>query len=345
MSVDKEVDKTKPPEPEQEDFARNQEVVQVSANSQDYEVLEEMPNVLARGLVYIIAAFCICALLWSILGKVDMVVTSKGVVTPLGDVVKVQSEFSGTISEIFAREGQEVAAGESLMQLVSLEKRNKMEQAATEREITASQLKLLEVEANTFSRLAERGVIAQLESITKQKEYESAKRRLTQLESDLRMAQANDRKLLIRATARGKIAFLQFHNVGQVVAASDAVATIVPQGSPLVVEIRVPNKDIAKLKVGQVCKHMMDAFPYQDFGMLSGQVIFISSDALDDGHGSRYYVVRASIDDPFYRLPSGRFAIFVGLTGTTEIVTKRQRIISIFTEPFRKMRGGMSVDS
>jgi multidrug efflux pump subunit AcrA (membrane-fusion protein) len=304
-----------------------------------------MPRLLARGLIYLIAGFVVCAFFWAALGQVDVVVTAHGTVIPLGEVVKVQTQFPGVVSQIFVREGQEVAIGDPLVQLDALEKKNRIVQARMDREALLALLELLQTESSTYEGLVDRGVIAKLEFITKKKEYENAKRKLVQLESELDLAQANQGKMLLRSPANGKIAFMHVHGLEQIVSASEVVARIVPKSAPLIMELRVANKDIAKVKLGQACKHLLDAYPYQDFGMLQGRIVHISSDALLDASGNRAYVLRATFDVPEYRSGSKRFPIFAGLAGTTHIVTRRQRIIAILLEPFRKMRSGFNIDA
>lgn len=327
------------------DFTGDEHAVGRPEELQDYEALEEMPSLLARGLIYLVAGFVVCAFLWAALGEVDVVVTAPGTVAPLGEVVKVQTQFAGVVSQIFVHEGQVVSIGDPLVQLDSLEKKNRIVQAQMDREALLALLELLQTESSTYEGLVDRGVIAKLEFITKKKEYENAKRKLVQLESELDLAQANQGKMLLRSPANGKIAFMQVHSLEQIVSASDVVASIVPKSAPLIMELKVANKDIAKVKLGQVCKHLLDAFPYQDFGMLQGRIIHISPDALLDAAGNRFYVLRATFDIPEYRVGSKRLPIFAGLAGTSHIVTRRQRILAIFLEPFRKMRQGLNIDA
>src|SRR5580698_2275787 len=91
--------------------------------------------------------------------------------------------------------------------------------------------------------------------------------------------------------------------VGQVVTPAQSLVTIVPDGTPLIIEATVSNDDIGYLKVGQPVEVKVDTFPFQRYGSLKGTLVSISPDAEDKAAVSRDTDTRAGAnnsrsDDP-----------------------------------------------
>ena len=66
------------------------------------------------------------------------------------------------------------------------------------------------------------------------------------------------------------------------------IITIVPDGTPLVVEAMALNKDIGFLKEGQKAEVKLDTFPFQKYGTIKGKVVSISPDAFEDERWALY---------------------------------------------------------
>jgi hemolysin D len=80
-------------------------------------VIETPPSPTGRALGLIIMAFFTLAVLWSILGRVDVLATAPGSLTPAGDVKTVQPLDSGIVRNIRVQNGDHVKAGQVLVEL------------------------------------------------------------------------------------------------------------------------------------------------------------------------------------------------------------------------------------
>ncbi|MEP0751315.1 HlyD family efflux transporter periplasmic adaptor subunit [Trichocoleus sp. Lan] len=87
-------------------------------------------------------------------------------------------------------------------------------------------------------------------------------------------------KSTIRAPASGTILKLELRNASQVVRAAEPIAQIAPSNTPLIVKARVAAQDIGKVAVGQKVQMRVSAYPYPDYGTLSGKVSAITPDAI-----------------------------------------------------------------
>lgn len=81
------------------------------------EVMETPPSPTARLTAWLILALFTVALVWSILGFTDVVVTGQGQIIAFGNTRIIQSLEVAKISKIHVREGQSIKAGDILVEL------------------------------------------------------------------------------------------------------------------------------------------------------------------------------------------------------------------------------------
>jgi membrane fusion protein, hemolysin D len=81
------------------------------------EIQDTPPSPAGRKLLWLLLSLFAIGLLWSIFGRVDIVVTAQGRVIPSDGVKTVQSAASGTIRHLLVAEGQLVQQGAELLAL------------------------------------------------------------------------------------------------------------------------------------------------------------------------------------------------------------------------------------
>lgn len=81
------------------------------------EIIETPTPPLGRIVLWGIVLFLAVALAWSYFGKVDIVATARGKITPAGDIKTIKPPLGGTVKSIKASEGQVVKKGEVLIEL------------------------------------------------------------------------------------------------------------------------------------------------------------------------------------------------------------------------------------
>jgi hemolysin D len=165
----------------------------------------------------------------------------------------------------------------------------------------------------------------------------------------------------LRAPVTGVVQKVNVTTIGQVVSAGQSLVTIVPEGTPLVVEANVTNEDIGFLKVGQTVEVKVDTFPFQKYGALQGSLVSVSPDAEDKSSASRDFELRSGVGasqsaradtggpDAGYvykvRIRTQRNSLTVdgaprllqpGMTVQADITTDRRRVIELFLSPVLK---------
>src|SRR5262249_14900381 len=104
-------------------------------------------------------------------------------------------------------------------------------------------------------------------------------------------------------------------------------------------DVTVSNEDVGELRVGLPARVKLDAFDYQKYGTMNGKVISISPDA-EDKDGRIVYLVKVELEGEEVGKDDLRGRVQLGMTAQVEIVTDRDRLLTILV---RKMRHAISL--
>lgn len=81
------------------------------------EIMDTPPRPLGRIVLWMIIAFTLGALAWSVIGKVDVVAVSEGRLIPRGRLQSVEPLEAGVVRALLVREGERVSEGQALIEL------------------------------------------------------------------------------------------------------------------------------------------------------------------------------------------------------------------------------------
>ncbi|MBW4569278.1 MAG: HlyD family efflux transporter periplasmic adaptor subunit [Tolypothrix carrinoi HA7290-LM1] len=93
------------------------------------ELLDALPRVWTRGVLYVLVGFAFIALPWASISKVDETGSAKGRIEPKGATQKLDSQAGGSVKAVRVKEGDTVTAGQVLLELESDILQTEMEQA------------------------------------------------------------------------------------------------------------------------------------------------------------------------------------------------------------------------
>lgn len=118
--------------------------------------------------------------------------------------------------------------------------------------------------------------------------------------------------------------------IGSFVNASQPVATLSPEDN-LIVESTVSPNDIGLLKINQKVKFQLDAFNYNQWGLLEGKIIDIDKN-ITLQENQAFFKVRCALDSKEIKLKSGyKTQVSKGMTLTTRyIITNRSLFDLLF---------------
>jgi HlyD family secretion protein len=112
------------------------------------ELIDTLPRVWTRGLLYFLVLFAVIVLPWATLSKVDETGSARGRLEPKGKTLKLDAPVAGTVAAIKVKEGQTVKAGQILLELESDITRTELQQAQAKLEGLRNRGNMLELVKN-----------------------------------------------------------------------------------------------------------------------------------------------------------------------------------------------------
>ena len=93
-------------------------------------------------------------------------------------------------------------------------------------------------------------------------------------------------RLALRAPEAGIVMNLATHSLGTVAAPGTVLVTIVPDHVPLLAQVRVKNRDMGFVHVGQHVRVKVAAYPFEKYGTVGGVITYLGADASRRRHRS-----------------------------------------------------------
>jgi hemolysin D len=159
-----------------------------------------------------------------------------------------------------------------------------------------------------------------------------SEKRIAEFENAYVKAKQMVNQLSIKAPVDGTVLSLVTKTVGGVVTASQPVLEIVPEGTKLMVDATIQNKDIGFIEIGQSVVIKVDTYSFQRYGYLKGVIKSISPDAVNDEKQGLVYKMKVEIVGN-ETSKSNTIKIEPGMSITAEITTGKRRIIEFFLDP------------
>jgi hemolysin D len=179
------------------------------------------------------------------------------------------------------------------------------------------------------------------------------------LAQDLVKAEQKIKLQLLTAPVDGVVQQLAIHTVGGVVTPAQPVLVVVPSDSQLEIEAMVSNRDIGFIHSGQEAQIKIDTFNFTRYGLLHGQVLTVSQDAVigdrqqmrsndrelgtpndtSEPQGQELnYSARISLDRTQMEVDDRLVNLSAGMAVTVEIKTGSRTILSYLLSPLLRYR-------
>ena len=190
-------------------------------------------------------------------------------------------------------------------------------------------------------------------------ELAKAEQKANGLTQDLIKAEQKTRLQLLTAPVDGVVQQLAIHTVGGVVTPAQSLLVVVPSDSRLEIEAMVSNRDIGFVHPGQEAEIKIDTFNFTRYGLLHGQVLSVSQDAVirdrqqdrsdDRGLGTQNdtsepkgqelnYSARISLDRTQMQIDDRMVNLSPGMAVTVEIKTGSRTMLSYLLSPLLRYR-------
>jgi hemolysin D len=195
---------------------------------------------------------------------------------------------------------------------------------------------------------------------TRYTELVDAERKAHGFKEDLIKAQEKTRLQQLTSPVDGTVQQLAVHTVGGVVTPGQVLLVVVPADTKLQIEAMVSNHDIGFVREGQDAQIKVDTFSFTRYGLLHGNVLSVSRDAIvrdkpqdkSGGNGTpgaeadsseprgqdMSYSARVSLDRTQMDIEERTVDLSPGMAVTVEIKTGSRRVISYLLSPLLKFK-------
>jgi hemolysin D len=220
----------------------------------------------------------------------------------------------------------------------------------TSSDISEAQLRLQEQE-RSYQSLMHSGTLALLKTQEQLKDLET---QIGTLNSEIAQNRTQIAALhfqlaqkIIKAPANGTVFDLPVSGAGKVVQPGDRIVEIAPENTPLILKAQIVPTESGFLEVGMPVKIKFDAYPFQDYGVQTGRVTWISpnSKSIETAKGKEEaFELKIELERPYIIGRHKQIALTPGQTATAEIVIRQRRSIDFVLDPFKKLqKGGLNL--
>lgn len=166
-------------------------------------------------------------------------------------------------------------------------------------------------------------------------EIENMKYKLAALHSDLENSDKN--MLSLRAPYDAVVISVAPRSAGTVVQHGQELCQLARLDAQPRARLSLREEGLPKLALGQRVRFFFDAFPYQRYGTVNGQLDWISPSAITASDGTQF-VGLATLAPNDQSRPAKPLALRVGMRGSARVVTGRRTPIEYAFEPIRQLR-------
>lgn len=151
------------------------------------------------------------------------------------------------------------------------------------------------------------------------------------------VTKANQKRHFQRITAPedGTVQQSSVHTVGGVVEPARALMVIVPSADGLDIDIRILNKDVGFVHVGQPVALKLEAFPFTRYGTVPGTILNVSRDAVADPKLGSVYYAKIKLLAHTIEVNGRSQPLAAGLNVTADIRTGSRSILSYMISPLQ----------
>ena len=153
--------------------------------------------------------------------------------------------------------------------------------------------------------------------------------------------------LELKAPQSGVVKDIATHTIGTVVSPGTVLLTIVPEHEPLVAEIMIRNEDVGFVYVHQQVKVKLAAYPFDEYGMLDGEVTRIQADSDSDAQArdstndrqappTLSYKAIVSLNSQILEAEGRQMKLVPGMQVVAEINQGSRTVMKYLLSPVRK---------
>ena len=192
--------------------------------------------------------------------------------------------------------------------------------------MTSTELAVLQLE----QQLAELSIQRDDEMLSMERELDGCRERLKA------RIRAWSLSCILASPMDGVVSFVRKWDSGQFIGAGESFVTVVPsvERSPVGI-VKVPQASFGKVSTGQKVNVRLNGYPYMEYGLLVGEIGYLSSvpEAAADPQTEPQYTAEIVFPDCMVTTYGRELRLIQKMDGTAEIITKERRLIMRFLDP------------
>lgn len=157
--------------------------------------------------------------------------------------------------------------------------------------------------------------------------------RIKQLDSEI--TKTNQQKFYEKLVSPidGTVQQLAVNTIGGVVTSAQPLMVIVPKNRELIAEVKLLNKDLGFVYEKQNASVKVDAFNFTKYGLINGEIMSISEEAIEDENLGLFYSTRVKLSENKINIDGKWVNLSPGMTVAVEVRTGQRRLIEYFLSP------------
>lgn len=146
-------------------------------------------------------------------------------------------------------------------------------------------------------------------------------------------------KIIIKSPVDGIVNNINIHTIGGVISAATPILEISPINDVLVIEAKIPHKNIDSVHVGLIARIRFSAFKSRTTPLFTGKVVSISPDIVQDrtapAGAEPHYIARVEIDmEEFNKIAKvKKLLLHPGMQAEVQIVTGTRTLFRYLLDP------------
>lgn len=272
-----------------------------------------------------------------------------------GEAAQLDAELRAGIGEV-ERHREAAKAGREVLRNVEEERR-----------LALSSISIVDSQVKSLKALLEQGAASVFQVNQKEQELNEARSRIARLEAELRrgeteagqrerqaaelearldgirakLAQLREsrRQMDVLSPVDGTVTRVAVTHPGRYVTTVETAVTINPDDRPLSVALEVPNASMRRLRTSMPVRMRLDAYPWQDYGQLKGELVRIDPDADEEGR----YRAWVKLESAQVKGPRGTEALRAGLLLEADVIVERRTVLDLAIKPFRRLGHPLTV--
>ncbi|MFL0648377.1 HlyD family efflux transporter periplasmic adaptor subunit [Cylindrospermopsis raciborskii] len=211
-------------------------------------------------------------------------------------------------------------------------------------EIQQAKLRLQEQESS-YQSIIQAGKLTVLKNQEQLKDLQTQisgiKSEISQTKSQIKSLQLQLQQRTLRSPVDGIVFELPIKKPGAVVQVGQMVAQIAPKDANLILKAEIPSQQSGFIKVGMPVKIKFDAYPFQEYGVTQGRVLWISPDAKVSPNrptSVETYQLEIALEKPYIKSGDKPIPLIPGQTATAELIVRQRRVMDLILDPFKRLQ-------